>query len=333
MALLHFTVDADQTDVRLDRFLAGEIAGQSRSQIQRLIEDGQVSLPRVKTVKANTPVREGDVIAVTVPEPVEARVEAEALPLEILYQDPDLIVVNKPAGMVVHPGAGNESGTLVNALLHHVTDLSGIGGELRPGIVHRLDKGTSGVMVVAKHDAAHQELSRQFHDREVEKQYIVLVWGLVQQRKRIDLPIGRDPVHREKISTRARRGRSAVTRVTWARHIPGASLLRVAIATGRTHQIRVHLSAIGHPVVGDSLYGGVHRRVAAHLRAVQRLERPFLHAERLSFRQPRTGERLSFTAPLPEDLRSVVAEIEPALLDMLDRTEASDAERDEESDA
>ena len=147
-----------------------------------------------------------------------------------LYQDADVIVVNKPAGMVVHPGAGHDGGTLVNALLHHVTDLSGIGGELRPGIVHRLDKGTSGVMVVAKHDAAHQELARQFHDREVEKEYVALVWGLVQQRKRIDMPIGRDPVHREKISTRARRARSAVTRVTWARHIPGLSLLRIAIA-------------------------------------------------------------------------------------------------------
>jgi 23S rRNA pseudouridine1911/1915/1917 synthase len=333
MSVLQFTVDADQTDLRLDRYLANEISGHSRSQIQRLIDEGQVTLPRVKTVKANTPVREGDVITVTVPEPVEARVEAEALPLDVLYQDADVIVLNKPAGMVVHPGAGNEGGTLVNALLHHVTDLSGIGGELRPGIVHRLDKGTSGVMVVAKHDAAHQELARQFHDREVDKEYVALVWGLVQQRKRIDLPIGRDPVHREKISTRARRARSAVTRVTWARHIPGASLLRVAIQTGRTHQIRVHLSAIGHPIVGDSLYGGVHRRVAAHLRAVQRLERPFLHAERLAFSHPRTGQRLSFNAPLPEDLRSVLSEIEPDLVEMLDRTETTDAEREQESDA
>ena len=185
-----------------------------------------------------------------------------------------MVVVNKPAGMVVHPAAGHDSGTLVNALLHHITDLSGVGGERRPGIVHRLDKGTSGVMVVAKHDAAHQELARQFHDREVEKEYVALVWGLVQQRKRIDIPIGRDPVHREKISTRARRARSAVTRVTWAQHVPGLSLLRVVIATGRTHQIRVHLNAIGHPIVGDALYGGVHRRVPHELRAVQRLDAP-----------------------------------------------------------
>jgi len=190
--------------------------------------------------------------------------------------------------------------------------------------MHRLDKGTSGVMVVAKHDSAHQELARQFHDREVEKGYVALVWGLVQQRKRIDIPIGRDPVRREKISTRARRARSAVTRVTWARHVPGVSLLRIAIATGRTHQIRVHLNAIGHPIVGDALYGGVHRRMPQHLRAVQRLTRPFLHAERLAFTQPRTGEPLEFTAPLPPDLREVLDGIDPTLLTMLEATEADD---------
>jgi 23S rRNA pseudouridine1911/1915/1917 synthase len=189
------TIQPEHDGLRLDRVLASEMAGISRSQIQRLIEDGHVGLPRVKSVKANTAVREGDVVTVNLPAPVETTPVAEAIPLDVLFQDADLIVVNKPAGMVVHPGAGNESGTLVNALLHHVTDLSGIGGELRPGIVHRLDKGTSGVMVVAKSDSAHQDLSRQFHDREVEKQYVALVWGLVQQRKRIDMPIGRDPVH------------------------------------------------------------------------------------------------------------------------------------------
>jgi 23S rRNA pseudouridine1911/1915/1917 synthase len=327
-------VQPEHDGLRLDRVLASEIAGQSRSQIQRLIEEGHVTLPRVKTVKANTAVREGDLITITLPELVAAEPAAEDIPLEVLFQDPDIIVINKPAGMVVHPGAGNESGTLVNALLHHVTDLSGIGGELRPGIVHRLDKGTSGVMVVAKHDAAHQELARQFHDREVEKQYVALVWGLVQQRKRIDIPIGRDPVHREKISTRARRARAAVTRVTWARHVPGLSLLRIAIHTGRTHQIRVHLNAIGHPIVGDSLYGGVHRRVPHHLRAVLHLTRPFLHAERLAFTHPRTSEYLEFTAPLPPDLRTVLGEVEPQLLEMLEgRTELEPVDDAEESDA
>jgi 23S rRNA pseudouridine1911/1915/1917 synthase len=324
MAARQLVVVPEQDGLRLDKLLADEIPGHSRSQLQRLIEEGHVTLPRVTKVKSNTLVRDGDVIDIDVPAPIESTVTAEELPLDILYQDEDVIVVNKPAGMVVHPAAGHTSGTLVNALLHHVHDLSGIGGELRPGIVHRLDKGTSGVMVIAKNDAAHQELARQFHDREVEKQYIALVWGLVQQRKRIELAIGRDPVHREKISTRARRARAAVTRVTWARHIPGASLLRVAIATGRTHQIRVHLSAIGHPIVGDSLYGGVHRRVAHDLRAVQRLERPFLHAERLAFTHPRSGEAMVFTAPLPDDLRRVLDAIDPSLTESLERTELSD---------
>jgi len=333
MSAVQLVVMPEQDGVRLDKLLADEIPGHSRSQIQRLIEGGHVTLPRVTKAKSNTVVREGDIIDVDVPPPVDSTVSAEALPLDILYEDADLVVVNKPAGMVVHPAAGHDSGTLVNALLHHVKDLSGIGGELRPGIVHRLDKGTSGVMVVAKHDAAHQELARQFHDREVDKQYIALVWGLVHQRKRIDLPIGRDPVHREKISTRARRARSAVTRVTWARHIPGASLLRVAIATGRTHQIRVHLSAIGHPIVGDALYGGVHRRVPHGLRAVQRLERPFLHAERIAFTQPRTREPLVFRAPLADDLRHVLEALDPALPAMLEQTEPSDDEaRGEEQD-
>jgi 23S rRNA pseudouridine1911/1915/1917 synthase len=210
---------------------------------------------------------------------------------------------------VVHPAAGHERGTLVNALLHHVDDLSGIGGELRPGIVHRLDRGTSGVMVVAKHDAAHQELARQFHDREVEKEYIALVWGVVQAGRRIDDAIGRDPSDRQKMSTRARRARTAVTRVTKAEHLKGVSFLHVAIATGRTHQIRVHLSAIGHPIVGDPTYGGVHRRVANDLRAVQRLERPFLHATRLVFTHPTEGRKMEFEAPLPSDLQDVLDDI------------------------
>ena len=220
------------------------------------------------------------------------------------------MLVDKPAGMVVHPAAGHSGGTLVNALLHHVKDLSGVGGETRPGIVHRLDRGTSGVMVVAKTDRAHQELSRQFSEREVDKEYIALVWGLVQAGRRIDAPIGRDPADRQKMSTRARRARNAVTRVTSARHFKGVSLLKVAIATGRTHQIRVHLSAIGHPIVGDSTYGGTHRRTAAHLRAVQRLERPFLHSARLAFTHPGDGRRVEFDSPLPPDLQAVIEDIE-----------------------
>jgi len=308
-----YTFDAapDAEGLRLDKYLTGELPNHSRAQVQRLIDDGRVTMTRVATPKANTALRAGDRITVDVPPAAASALEPENLPLPILYDDADVVVVNKPAGLVVHPGAGHQTGTLVHALLHHVQDLSGIGGESRPGIVHRLDKGTSGVMVVAKNDASHHELSRQFHDREVEKEYVALVWGTVHNRRRIDLPIGRDPVHREKISTRARRARAAVTRVTWARALPGLTLIRVAIATGRTHQIRVHLSAIGHPIVGDALYGGVHKRVANDVRAVQRLTRPFLHAERLAFTHPRTGERLSFDAPLPDDLLSVLHDITP----------------------
>jgi len=306
-----FEIGPDHEGLRLDKFLASELPNTSRAQVQRLIDDGRVAMPRVTTPKANTVVRPGDVVTVEVPAPAASTLEPEDLPLPILHDDADLVVVNKPAGLVVHPGAGHPTGTLVHALLHHVQDLSGIGGEQRPGIVHRLDKGTSGVMVVAKNDFTHQELARQFHDREVEKEYVALVWGTVHNRKRIDLPIGRDPVHREKISTRARRARAAVTRVTWAKALPGLTLIRVAIATGRTHQIRVHLSAIGHPIVGDALYGGIHKRVANDVRAVQRLARPFLHAERLAFTHPRTGERLRFEAPLPDDLESVLRDITP----------------------
>jgi 23S rRNA pseudouridine1911/1915/1917 synthase len=304
-----FEVPADFDGQRLDRVLVSLLADHSRSQLQRLIADGCVRLRGTVSTKANTIVREGDRVEVDVPPPQASTLAAEPLELEILYQDADLAVLNKPAGMVVHPGAGHASGTLVTALLHHMDDLSGIGGELRPGIVHRLDRGTSGVMVVAKNDTAHQELARQFHDRETEKEYIALVWGVVHAGRRIDAAIGRDPANRQKMSSRAKHARDAVTRITRAHHLPGVTLCQVAIHTGRTHQIRVHLSAIGHPIVGDALYGGVHRRVPGDIRAVQRLERPFLHAARLVFHHPRDGRRLEFIAPLPDDLASVLNDL------------------------
>jgi len=304
-----FEVPADSDGQRLDRVLVSMLADHSRSRLQRLIADGCVRVGGTVAVKPNTIVHGGDRIEVDVPAPRPSAVEPEPLDLDILYQDPDLAVLNKPAGMVVHPGAGHASGTLVNALLHHMDDLSGIGGERRPGIVHRLDRGTSGVMVVAKNDASHQELARQFHDREIEKEYIALVWGVVQAGRRIDAAIGRDPSNRQKMSSRARHAREAVTRITRAHHLPGLTLCQVAIHTGRTHQIRVHLSAIGHPIVGDALYGGVHRRVAGDIRAVQRLERPFLHAARLVFKHPRDGRLMEFASELPEDLQRVLDEL------------------------
>lgn len=308
-AMRQLEVEPEHDGVRLDNFLTALLPEQSRSHIQRLIKDGRVAGPSA-ALRASTAVHTGQVFTIELPPPTAASPEAEALPIRIIYQDEHLAVLDKPAGMVVHPGAGHSSGTLVNALLHHVKDLSGIGGELRPGIVHRLDRGTSGVMVVAKNDRAHQELSRQFADREVDKEYVALVWGLVQAGRRIDAAIGRDPSQRQKMSTRARRARHAVTRVTAARHFKGVSLLKVVIATGRTHQIRVHLSAIGHPIVGDPTYGGLHRRTSATLRAVQRLERPFLHAARLAFTHPADGRRVEFDSPLPLDLQVIVDDIE-----------------------
>src|SRR5881397_3130792 len=227
MPIQTLTVPADSDDLRLDRFLAS-ILSLSRSQLQRLIKDGSV-LVAGRAAKANQAVKPGQEISIDVPELIEAAPAPEDLPLPIVYQDTDLIVVDKPAGMVVHPAAGHESGTLVNALLHHVDDLSGIGGERRPGIVHRLDRGTSGLMVVAKHDASHEELARQFHDREVEKEYTALVWGVVQAGRRIDEPIGRDPGNRQKMSARARRSREAVTRIVRADHLhPAVTLADIA---------------------------------------------------------------------------------------------------------
>jgi 23S rRNA pseudouridine1911/1915/1917 synthase len=313
MSTRTLTVPDDSDGLRLDVFLVSVMGDRSRSQIQRLIKEGAV---RVGTgaAKSNQAVKTGQDITVDVPEPVDPVPQPEAIELPILYQDSDLMVVDKPAGMVVHPAAGHDSGTLVNALLHHADDLSGIGGERRPGIVHRLDRGTSGLMVVAKNDRAHEELSRQFHDREVEKEYVALVWGVVQAGRRIDAPIGRDPGNRKKMSARVRRSREAVTRIVRAEHLGPVTLARVAIHTGRTHQIRVHLSAIGHPVVGDALYGGLHRRVGGDVRAVSRLTRPFLHAAHLVFTHPTDGRRMAFTSELPADLQTALDDIRERVL-------------------
>jgi 23S rRNA pseudouridine1911/1915/1917 synthase len=306
------TVPDDSDGTRLDRFLVSMLPAQSRSQLQRLIKEGLVHVGG-REAKSNQQVKAGQEISVEVPAPVDPVPLPEALPLPIVYQDRDLIVVDKPAGMVVHPAAGHASGTLVNALLHHVDDLSGIGGEKRPGIVHRLDRGTSGLMVVAKHDRAHEELARQFADREVEKEYIALTWGEVMAGRRIDAPIGRDPSNRKKMapaSARVRRSREAVTRIVRAEHFGRVlTLVQVAIHTGRTHQIRVHLSGIGHPIVGDALYGGVRRRVPGDVRAVTHLDRPFLHAARLAFTHPGETRRMEFTSELPQDLQRVLDEL------------------------
>ena len=294
---------------RLDRFLAERLPELSRARLQALIEGGAVAVDG-RGAKASARLRAGQSVSVTVPEPEAARPAPEDIPLAVVHEDPHLLVIDKPAGLVVHPGAGRASGTLVNALLHHVRDLSGVGGVLRPGIVHRLDRGTSGLMVVAKDDATHRALARQFADRTVEKEYLAVVLGVPARAEgTIEMDIGRDPVHRKKMSVRARRGRSARTSYRVLETLDGAALLRLRIHTGRTHQIRVHLAGIRHPVAGDATYGGGRtpssRRAAAR-QALQALSRPALHAARLAFDHPATGERLSFESALPADLSALV---------------------------
>jgi 23S rRNA pseudouridine1911/1915/1917 synthase len=296
----------DEAGARLDQFLAARLPALSRSQIQRLIREGHVQVEAAKSWRASTPVHAGLVARVSIPAPAPATPQPEALPLTVLYDDDDLVVIDKPAGLVVHPSAGHATGTVVNALLHHVGGLSGVGGSQRPGIVHRLDRGTSGVMVVAKHDRAHRELARQFHDREVGKEYVALVWGTPTRGQRVATPIGRDPRHRLKMSSRSTRARPAVTDLLEVEPFRGVSLVRIAIGTGRTHQIRVHLSESGHPIVGDELYGQAKRTLPAHLRALAGLARPFLHAARLTFAHPGDGRRLAFEAPLPPDLAGLL---------------------------
>jgi 23S rRNA pseudouridine1911/1915/1917 synthase len=244
---------------------------------------------------------------------VAAAPAAEAIPLEVVHEDARLLVVDKPAGLSVHPGAGRPSGTLVNALLHRVRDLSGVGGVLRPGIVHRLDRGTSGLMVVAKDDEAHRALAAQFAARTVEKEYLAVVHGVPSPREGvIAAAIGRDPVHRQRMSVRSARGRAARSSYRVEEVLDGAALLRVRIHTGRTHQIRVHLASIGHPLAGDATYGGTRapssRRPSARA-ALSSFPRPALHAARLSFTHPDGGQRVSFGAPLPEDLRTLLASL------------------------
>jgi 23S rRNA pseudouridine1911/1915/1917 synthase len=302
---MHFVVSSEDEGRRLDQFLTGKLPDISRSQIQRLIRGGCVQVDAGQ-VKPGLTVGEGLRVDVDIPPATPATPAPEPLPLKILYDDADIVVVDKPAGMVVHPAAGHKTGTLVNALLHHVRGLSGIGGTERPGIVHRLDRGTSGVMIVAKHDRAHRDLARQFHDREVEKDYLALVWGAVRAGQRLDRPIGRDRRHRQKMSTRSTRAKPAVTLITEVEPYRGVSLARIRLGTGRTHQIRVHLSEHGHPIVGDVLYGGTRSKVPVHLSATTRLNRPFLHAARLSLMHPISGRLMTFEAPLPADLAGVL---------------------------
>ena len=309
LGVTELVVDDEAEGQRLDAWLARRLPSLSRSRLQALIDQGHVQLDGAKA-RPSARLRAGQVAVVHVPPPIPAEPQPEDIPIAAVHEDRWLLVVNKPAGLVVHPGAGTSRGTLVNALLRHVRDLSGVGGVLRPGIVHRLDRGTSGLLVVAKDDETHRSLVRQFAGRSVEKEYVALVLGVpARAAGEVDARIGRDPVRRHKMSTRASRSRDAHTSWRIAERFDGAALLRVQIHTGRTHQIRVHLASIGHPVAGDVVYGGTRtpssRRTAVR-DALASLERPALHAARLTFTHPASGERLTFEAPLPPDLAAVL---------------------------
>jgi len=296
--------------MRLDRFLTTLPAITTRSQVKHLIDDGRVQVDE-RARKASYPVRAGERIAIELPPPPPSTVEPEPLPLVVLYEDDDLVVIDKPPGMVVHPAAGVRSGTVVNALLHHLGALEDVGARERPGIVHRLDRDTSGVLVVARTAAALEGLAVQFRQRTLEKEYVALAHGRFAATSGIiDRPVGRDPVERKRMSVHSRTGRAAVTRWQVSERLHGATLLRLFPKTGRTHQLRVHLASLGHPIVGDAVYGGRQRRTRgvpeAAAAALQGCPRQALHAARLRFAHPRDGRAVEVVAPLPDDLRRVI---------------------------
>jgi 23S rRNA pseudouridine1911/1915/1917 synthase len=306
------TLHASEADegTRLDAYLAAHVDGWSRARLQRLIDEQDV-LVNGKAVKASHKVHANDEIDVELTPPASASFTPENIPLDIVYEDSHVLVVNKPAGLVVHPAAGVHSGTLANALAYHFQQLSNP-GSIRPGIVHRLDKDTSGLMVVAKTESSHEDLTDQFRAREVFKNYIALVHGVVKQESgRIEQPIARDPRNRTRMAVVAG-GRGALSLFKIRRSYNSFTLLDVELKTGRTHQIRVHLSWLKHPVVADELYsGGRENNLDVRLRAmIRKLNRQFLHAERLGFRHPETGEQMHFTAPLPADLLRFLEELE-----------------------
>jgi 23S rRNA pseudouridine1911/1915/1917 synthase len=293
-------VPKEHARMRLDLFLVKSLPEFSRSRIQQLIRAGLVRM-RGATARPHQSVRSGDEIEVTEPPPEKIQIEPEAIPLAILHEDDDLIVINKAAGMPVHSGAGQREHTLVNALLHHCSTLSGIGGKERPGIVHRLDKETSGCLVAAKNDVAHRELSKQFTARTVEKIYLALVAGKLRKETGvIEEKIGRHPVHRQRMSVSSPRGRAAKTEYRVLRSSEQASLIECKLHSGRTHQIRVHLHHLGNPVLGDKIYAP---------KFAKDFPRQMLHACKLGFRHPRTDEWKIFEAPFPDDFRQAIAAV------------------------
>jgi len=307
-----FRVPSKDSRKRLDVFLSQEQRTLSRSQIKRLIAQGNVQVGGRKA-KAGMKLKENDAVTLHLPELQAAEALAQPIPLVLLYEDRHLLVVDKPAGLVVHPGAGNLSGTLVNALLYHCPDLAGIGGVLRPGIVHRLDKETSGLLVVAKDDFTHRDLSAQFKEHTPLRKYIGIVWGQIPNEGQVEATIGRHPKHRQKMSVRPKRGREARTHWRVRERYQNFCLAEFRLQTGRTHQIRVHLSSLGHPLLGDPLYGG--RKKLAIIeplplrQALQNLRRQALHAAELGFVHPVTRETLKFSSAVPQDMEEAIASL------------------------
>lgn len=298
-----FEVGPDEGSVRLDQYLASVFPKPvSRSHLKKLIDAGNI-LVNGKAAKPHHKVKPGEKIEVSLEEPVSSKPEAEDIALEILYEDDDIIVINKEPGIAVHPGAGTRSGTIVNALLNHCQKLSDVNAA-RPGIVHRLDKDTSGVMVIAKNNASHTELARQFKDHTVKKNYLALVKGVVElDNGVVDLPIGRHPSNRQKMAVRYDSERKAVTEYKVIKRFEGFTLVMLNLKTGRTHQIRVHMAYIGHPVLGDEKYGSRDRPA---LKGGRALSRQALHSYYLKLRHPTSGKEMEFTADLPDDMKSMI---------------------------
>ena len=296
------TVLPDRADERVDACIARLAPGISRSAAQRLCEDGQVLLNGAPA-KKNARVAPGDVLELTLPEPQPTQAQAEDIPLDVAYEDADVIVINKPKGLVVHPAAGHWEGTLVNALLHHCKDsLSGVGGALRPGIVHRIDKDTSGLLIVAKNDFAHQKLAAQLQDHTLARTYVCIVCGkLREDAGTVSAPIARDKNDRKKMAIRAD-GKPAVTHWQVLARYPGYTYVQCRLETGRTHQIRVHMASLGHPILGDTVYGHKKPELGQNTQC--------LHAKELTFRHPRTDEPVTVACPLPEEFERVLQVLE-----------------------
>ncbi|HEX6641141.1 MAG TPA: RluA family pseudouridine synthase [Thermoanaerobaculia bacterium] len=307
--LLQAIVGAAQHELRLDRALGELFPSQSRNFLAKLVSAGRVRIDGVAATKTSRRVETGQQVTVEIPDAAPSSMPSQDLPLTILYEDEDVVVIDKPPGLVVHPAAGHPDQTLVNALLHHVRDLSGIGGELRPGIVHRLDKDTSGVMLIAKHDDAHRKLTAAWNTDAVRKEYLALVYGTPNEdRGTVDAPIGRDPRDRKRMAV-VDDGRRAITDYELAERLRYASLLRCRLRTGRTHQIRVHMKHLGHPIVGDPVYSGPQWRGIPDKkiqRILSSLQRQALHAARITFPHPRDGRVMVVEAGMPEDLREIV---------------------------